>query len=74
MLGNGKSYLVPPYQRDYALQEDLWNDIVEMHENSGVYHYMDELVLAAGNEHLREGPPTSLSLREGKWPNFMTSL
>jgi len=31
VIGNGKTYEVPPYQRDYSWKkdqwEDLWNDI-----------------------------------------------
>ena len=34
LIGNGKTYRVPPYQRDYAWTqqewEDLWNDVVEL--------------------------------------------
>ncbi|MBF0419948.1 MAG: DUF262 domain-containing protein [Magnetococcales bacterium] len=49
LFGNGKIYRVPTYQRDYSWQEehweDLWNDIVEMHEKADAYHYMGALVL-----------------------------
>ncbi len=33
IIGNGKTYTVPPYQRDYSWKkdqwEDLWNDILK---------------------------------------------
>ncbi|MBF0107807.1 MAG: DUF262 domain-containing protein [Magnetococcales bacterium] len=49
LMGNGKIYRVPPYQRDYSWNEeqweDLWNDIIEMHGNLDVNHYMGALVL-----------------------------
>jgi uncharacterized protein with ParB-like and HNH nuclease domain len=36
LIGNGKRYRVPPYQRDYSWNEeqwdDLWNDIVDLHK------------------------------------------
>ena len=50
LVGNGKSYLVPPYQRDYSWTEeqwgDLWRDVVEIHQGGGP-HYMGALVLEA---------------------------
>src|SRR3990172_2166058 len=49
LVGNGKIYRVPPYQRDYSWEEeqweDLWNDIVELRENSEDRHYMGALVV-----------------------------
>jgi uncharacterized protein with ParB-like and HNH nuclease domain len=48
IIGNGKSYLVPTYQRDYSWKkdqwEDLWNDIIAMQETGNV-HYMGSIVL-----------------------------
>ncbi len=48
VLGNGKSYVVPPYQRDYSWKkdhwEDLWNDLISIHETEGI-HYMGSIVL-----------------------------
>ena len=48
IIGNGKTYTVPPYQRDYSWQrdqwEDLWNDILAI-EESGSVHYMGSIVL-----------------------------
>ncbi|MGQ9614637.1 DUF262 domain-containing protein [Chloroflexus sp.] len=49
LIGNGKRYRVPPYQRDYSWSEeqwdDLWNDIVELHTKPDSYHYMGALVV-----------------------------
>ena len=48
IIGNGKTYRVPPYQRDYSWQrdqwEDLWNDILSVYKTAGV-HYMGSIVL-----------------------------
>ncbi len=47
LIGNGKIYHVPPYQRDYSWTEeqweDLWNDVTEMHATER--HYMGALVI-----------------------------
>lgn len=47
IIGNGKSYRVPPYQRDYSWDredwEDLWNDIGEIPNDRT--HYLGYLVL-----------------------------
>jgi len=49
MIGNGKSYRVPPYQRDYSWSEeeweDLWNDIVELRPYPKDRHYLGALVV-----------------------------
>jgi hypothetical protein len=49
LIGNGKVYRVPPYQRDYSWGEeqweDLWNDILELHEHPDERHYMGALVV-----------------------------
>ena len=49
LIGNGKSYRVPPYQRDYSWSEeqweDLWNDIVELRPKTEDVHYMGALVV-----------------------------
>lgn len=51
LLGNGKIYRVPPYQRDYSWTieqwEDLWNDILDMYGQKGHRHYMGALVVEA---------------------------
>ncbi len=54
ILGNGKIYRVPQFQRDYSWDqdnwEDLWNDLCYAYEK-GEAHYMGSIVLQiAGNE------------------------
>lgn len=52
LLGNGKTYEVPLYQRDYSWKieqwEDLWEDIrsLQGHDND---HYMGAIVLQSGD-------------------------
>ena len=54
LIGNGKSYRVPPYQRDYSWSEeeweDLWNDIVELQPDPEAVHYMGALVVEGSND------------------------
>lgn len=49
LIGNGRLYRVPPYQRDYSWTEeqweDLWTDIVELAERPDDTHYMGALVV-----------------------------
>lgn len=49
LIGNGRSYNVPPYQRDYSWSqeqwEDLWNDIVGLMPDAQDHHYMGALVI-----------------------------
>ena len=49
LIGNGKLYRVPPYQRDYSWSqeqwEDLWNDILELQSEPEERHYMGALVV-----------------------------
>ncbi|MFZ0928389.1 MAG: DUF262 domain-containing HNH endonuclease family protein [Syntrophobacteraceae bacterium] len=49
LVGNGRIYRVPPFQRDYSWEEeqweDLWNDLEEMHEKPEERHYMGALVV-----------------------------
>lgn len=49
LIGNGKTYRVPPYQRDYSWSEeqweDLWNDVVELRSDSDNRHYLGALVV-----------------------------
>ena len=49
LIGNGKRYRVPPYQRDYSWSEeqweDLWNDIVDLQSASDDRHYLGALVV-----------------------------
>ncbi len=47
VIGNGKIYTVPMYQRDFSWKtehwEDLWNDILEIGKTENV-HYMGSIV------------------------------
>ncbi len=49
LVGNGRIYRVPPYQRDYSWTveqwEDLWNDILDLHGGRDERHYMGALVV-----------------------------
>jgi len=51
LLSNGKSYTVPPYQRDYSWRqehwEDLWEDLLAVETTQGD-HYMGAIVLESG--------------------------
>lgn len=54
LLGNGLSYHVPPFQRDYSWTEDewddLWQDIQGLFEADGeLAHYMGYLVLQSAD-------------------------
>ena len=57
ILGNGKIYRVPQFQRDYSWEqdnwEDLWNDI-ELAAETTTPHYMGSVVLQSttGKEYL----------------------
>jgi uncharacterized protein with ParB-like and HNH nuclease domain len=54
LIGNGKVYKVPPFQRDYSWQkenwEDLWQDILTLHSDSNASHYMGALVLQSSRD------------------------
>ena len=49
LVGNGRIYHVPPYQRDYSWTEeqweDLWNDILDLRGRPDERHYMGALVV-----------------------------
>ncbi len=49
LIGNGKRYRVPAFQRDYSWEEeqweDLWNDIEEMTTSKDARHYMGAIVV-----------------------------
>jgi len=51
LIGNGKVYRVPPFQRDYSWQEeqwdDLWNDLIDLRSKPIERHYMGALVVEA---------------------------
>lgn len=54
MIGNGKLYQVPAYQRSYSWTEeqweDLWNDIEAMERHPDDRHYMGALVVESRSE------------------------
>ena len=54
LIGNGRSYLVPPYQRDYSWSEeqweDLWNDIADLRTRPQDHHYLGALVVEAKSD------------------------
>lgn len=49
LIGNGKAFRVPSYQRDYSWSEeqweDLWNDLLELRDQPDDRHYMGALVV-----------------------------
>lgn len=51
LVGNGKSYKVPTYQRDYSWAEeqweDLWQDVLELKDDAEARHYMGAVVVKA---------------------------
>jgi uncharacterized protein with ParB-like and HNH nuclease domain len=58
LIGNGKIYRVPPFQRDYSWAEenweDLWQDIMALHNNPESSHYMGAIVLQSSHNSERE--------------------
>ncbi len=53
LIGNGKIYRVPSFQRDYSWKEenweDLWQDVLLLHTTPGSSHYMGAIVLQSSN-------------------------
>ena len=49
LIASGKTYRVPPYQRDYAWTEEEWedlrNDILDLRRQPESRHYMGALVV-----------------------------
>jgi uncharacterized protein with ParB-like and HNH nuclease domain len=57
VLGNGKIYRVPQFQRDYSWEQDNWEDLwtdIELASETGTPHYMGSVVLQSktGKEYL----------------------
>lgn len=54
LLGNGRLFRVPPYQRDYSWGEeqweDLWNDLLELKDKPDDSHYLGALVVEAKSD------------------------
>lgn len=52
LIGNGKKYIVPKFQRDYSWDEEQWDDLwidIETMLTNGMDHYMGYLVLQTSN-------------------------
>lgn len=58
LIGNGKIYRVPTFQRDYSWDEenweDLWQDILVLHNNPDSSHYMGAVVLQSSSRSDKE--------------------
>lgn len=58
LIGNGKIYRVPLFQRDYSWNEehwdDLWQDILLLHTHSDASHYMGAIVLQSSSTSDKE--------------------
>jgi uncharacterized protein with ParB-like and HNH nuclease domain len=53
VIGNGKKYKIPSFQRDYSWEKDQWEDLwIDMKDayESGLTHYMGAIVLQAREE------------------------
>ena len=54
LIGDGKKYRVPQYQRDYSWTEeqweDLWSDVLGLRSDSELRHYMGALVVEAQSD------------------------
>ena len=54
LLGNGKKYKIPEFQRDFSWTEenweDLWQDIIDIYEKKEPVHYMGAIVLQNTND------------------------
>ena len=49
LIGNGKKYKIPEFQRDFSWTEenweDLWQDLIDLYEEKEEQHYMGAIVL-----------------------------
>jgi uncharacterized protein with ParB-like and HNH nuclease domain len=58
LIGNGKIYRVPPFQRDYSWSEenweDLWQDVKALYITPNSSHYMGALVLQSSDTSDKE--------------------
>ncbi len=61
ILGNGKQYYVPRFQRDYSWEnehwENLWADILDLTSGKIKYHYMGYLVIQPPSEEKKGMKP-----------------
>jgi len=64
LLGNGRTYSVPPFQRDYSWKEehweDLWLDLLDLTSGRTAQHYMGSLVL------MQEKHPEQFTIIDGQ--------
>ena len=58
ILGNGLSYEVPKFQRDYSWEfehwDDIWHDLEDLYNDREKSHYMGYLVLQTSNYKLHK--------------------
>jgi uncharacterized protein with ParB-like and HNH nuclease domain len=58
LIGNGKIYRVPPFQRDYSWHEenweDLWQDVLILQTHPDSSHYMGAIVLQSSSTSDKE--------------------
>lgn len=58
LVGNGRLFRVPAYQRDYSWGEeqweDLWNDLLELKDTPDESHYLGALVVEAKSDRVFE--------------------
>ncbi len=54
LIGNGKKYKIPEFQRDFSWKEenweDLWQDLIDVHKGAEEQHYMGAIVLQNTND------------------------
>ena len=54
LIGNGKKYKIPEFQRDFSWKEenweDLWQDLIDLYEDKEEQHYMGAIVLQNTND------------------------
>ena len=86
LIGNGKIFRVPPYQRDYSWKheqwEDLWNDIQALNEPRDDRHYMGALVIEGisdrefliidGQQRMAPEKWTPRFLKKAGWPSGLS--
>ncbi len=58
ILGNGLTYLVPKFQRDYSWEtehwDDLWLDMIDLYNDVETSHYMGYLVFQTSDNKLHK--------------------
>ncbi len=54
LIGNGKKYKIPEFQRDFSWKEenweDLWQDLIDVYKGAEEQHYMGAIVLQNTND------------------------